>query len=148
MATTARDFSKVQIGTRIIQITLSSTTGATANIVNKAPSMFAPELTYETVGAQNAHAEMGNPLMAKLGLKWSLTGIGETLDWTAINEICSENIAYVNIKFITGQNITFNSGADDESIMYFNYTMPESETARVVEIAGIRDIPYSAITIS
>ncbi len=148
MATSANSFSSNAINAEIVQITLSSTTGATANIVIGADSMFGGEFTYETLGAQTSHSEMGNPLAVNVGIKFMLTGLGETADWTSINELSSNKIAYVQLKLMSGQTVTLNSGADDNAIMYFNHTMPAGDNAFTVEMTGQRKIPYSAFTIS
>ena len=125
MAFTQNSQSGLTIAKEIIKIEISTVTGGSTEVITfDADSMLAPVMTKESLTTPNAHSEVGQQIGTKIMVDFSVIGLGETADWTAINELKAQanTAAYVKFTYRDGQTEVIDSGATGSAIMYFNVT--------------------------
>lgn len=151
MGFTAHIQSTTTIAKEIKRLTFSTVTGgASETIVFPAGSLIDPVLSQEAITTANAHSAVGQQTGMTLMLDFGVLGLGETADWTALNELKSQSnvIAYVKIEFRDGPSDVWDSGTTGEAIIYLNEGLTNGGDTLVVPIHCERIVANLDRTIS
>lgn len=152
MAYTSNTQSNNPIAREIVKIELSTVTGgATEKLTFVAASMRDPQYFEEPQTTAVADSDVGTQIGKYINLTFNVIGLGETADWTALNELraVANVCAYVKITYRDGESETLDSGETGRAIMYFNVGQTNANDGLVeVPVVGRRSIANASKSIS